>query len=55
MVASDLVNLSGLLDDVKCFTLVRQHRWPAGVRCLGCDSAAIIRDGQHEFLLLMHK
>jgi hypothetical protein len=28
MAAPDLVNLSGLLDDAKCFALVRQHRWP---------------------------
>jgi len=26
MAASDLVNLSALLDDAKCFALVRQHR-----------------------------
>src|SRR3954449_12929409 len=45
MAASDLVNLSGLLDDVKCFALVRQHRWPEGVRCPGCDSSMVIRDG----------
>jgi len=46
MAASDLVNLSGLLDDAKCFVLVRQHRWPAGVRCPNCDSSAVTRDGQ---------
>src|SRR3954447_11202254 len=45
MAASDLVNLSGLLDDAKCFALVRQHRWPDGVRCPGCDSLMVIRDG----------
>src|SRR4051794_22977421 len=45
MAASDLVNLSGLLDDAKCFALVRQHRWPEGVRCPGCDSFMVIRDG----------
>src|SRR5215213_4283155 len=45
MPASDLVNLSGLLDDAKCFALVRQLRWPEGVRCPGCDSEAVIRDG----------
>ena len=33
MAASDLLNLSGLLDDAKCFALVRQHRWPEGIRC----------------------
>ena len=45
MAASDLVNLSALLDDAKCFALVRQHRWPDGVRCPGCGSGAVIRDG----------
>jgi transposase-like protein len=45
MPASDLVNLSGLLDDAKCFALVRQHRWPEGVRCPGCGRDGVIRDG----------
>jgi len=45
MPASDLVNLSGLMDDAKCFALVRQHRWPEGVRCPGCDSSSVVRDG----------
>jgi len=45
MAASDLINLSGLIDDAKCFALVRQHRWPEGARCPACDSGAIIRDG----------
>ena len=45
MAASDLDNLSALLDDAKCFAFVRQHRWPEGVRCPGCGSGAVIRDG----------
>src|SRR5919205_3059172 len=45
MPASDLVNLWGLLDDAKCFALVRQHRWPEGVRCPGCGRDTVIRDG----------
>ena len=45
MPASDLVNLSGLLDDAKCFALVRQLRWPERVRCPGCGSDTVIRDG----------
>ena len=45
MPASDLVNLSGLLGDAKCFALVRQLRWPEGMRCLGCRRDAVIRDG----------
>ena len=45
MAAADLINLCGLLDDAKCFAVVRQQRWPEGVRCSGCDSDAVIRDG----------
>ncbi len=45
MIAPSLVNLSGLLDDVKCFAFVRQHRWPEGVRCPECNGEAVIGDG----------
>src|SRR3954468_23597801 len=45
MAASNLVNLSGLLDDAKCFALVREHRWPDGVCCPRCDSFTVIRNG----------
>jgi len=45
MATPDLVNLSGLLDDAKCFAFVRQRRWPEGVRCPSCDTEAVIRDG----------
>ena len=45
MAAPDLVNLSGLMDDAKCFAFVRQQRWPEGVRCPGCGNSAVIRDG----------
>jgi transposase-like protein len=45
MAASDLVNLASLIDDAKCFALVRQHRWPEGVRCPACGSAAVVRHG----------
>ncbi len=48
MAASDLINLSGLIDDAKCFALVRQHRWPEGARCPVCGSAAVIRDGHDD-------
>ncbi len=48
MVASDLINLSGLIDDDKCFALVRQHRWPEGACCPVCGSGAVIRDGHDD-------
>jgi transposase-like protein len=43
-----LVNLSSLIDDAKCYELVRQHRWPDGVRCPHCDSAAAARHGRDD-------
>ncbi len=45
MAESDSVNLSGLMDDAKCFELVRQHRWPEDVSCPGCGNPLVIRDG----------
>ena len=48
MATVDPVNLASLLDDAKCFALVRQHRWPGGVRCPRCDSAEIARDGRDD-------
>ena len=45
MAASDLINFSALPGDAKCFALVRQHRWPEGVRCPICGGSAVIRDG----------
>ncbi len=43
-----LVNLSSLIDDAKCFELVRQHRWPEGVRCPACDDTAVARHGRDD-------
>ena len=48
MAVPDLDNLSALLDDAKCFALVRRHRWPDGIRCPACDSSKVIRDGHDE-------
>jgi transposase-like protein len=43
-----LVNLPSLIDDARCFELVRQHRWPEGVRCPSCGSGKIARDGRDD-------
>jgi transposase-like protein len=48
MSSPTLVNLSSLIDDAKCYELVRQHRWPDGVRCPRCASAGVARDGRDE-------
>jgi transposase-like protein len=43
-----LVNLPSLIDDARCFELVRQHRWPEGVRCPHCEAANVARDGRDD-------
>jgi hypothetical protein len=50
MAAPDLVNLSALIDDAKCFALVRQHRWPEGVRCPACSSRCKTCAGRFDVL-----
>ncbi|MEI2771447.1 MAG: transposase [Candidatus Competibacter sp.] len=36
-----MIDLQNLLDDAKCYEMVRQLRWPTGVRCPHCESAEI--------------
>src|SRR5437764_3259629 len=48
MSSTSLVSLSSLIDDAKCYALVRQQRWPEGVRCPGCGGAAVIRHGRDD-------
>jgi transposase-like protein len=48
MASTPLVNLSSLIDDAKCYALVRQHRWPDGVGCPQCDSADVTRNGRDD-------
>ena len=43
-----LVNLPSLIDDAKCFELVRQHRRPGGARCPSCGSASVARHGRDD-------
>jgi len=48
MLPAALVNLSALIDDEKCYELIRQHRWPEGVRCPACCGSAVIRHGRDD-------
>jgi len=41
----ELINLAALIDDAKCYELIRQHRWPDSVCCPGCASRSVMRDG----------
>ena len=48
MSSTSLVNLSSLIDDAKCYALVRQQRWPEGVRCPACGGATVVRHGRDD-------
>jgi transposase-like protein len=48
MSSPTLVNLSSLIDDAKCYELVRRHRWPEGIRCPRCGDAKVARDGRDD-------
>jgi transposase-like protein len=37
-----------LIDDAKCFAMVRKLRWPEGVCCPHCESARVTRRGLNE-------
>jgi transposase-like protein len=43
-----MVNIQALIDDAKCFQTVRVMRWPDGVRCPGCGSAEVAKDGHDD-------
>jgi len=43
-----LVNLQMLIDDVKCFEVLRQLRWPEGVTCPSCKSNQVVKRGFDE-------
>jgi transposase-like protein len=48
MASLQVINLTSLIDDAKCYELIRHYRWPEGVRCTACSSAAVIRHGHDE-------
>lgn len=48
MSSAQVINLSSLIDDAKCYELIRQYRWPGGVRCTSCSSSSVIRHGHDD-------
>ena len=43
-----MVNIEQLIDDAKCYDVVRDLRWSDGVRCPECNSADIKKRGWHD-------
>jgi hypothetical protein len=40
----DLIKLTNLLDEAKCYEVIRQLRWPDGVVCLHCRGTGVVRN-----------
>ena len=43
-----LIKLTNLLDEAKCYEVIRQLRWPDGIVCLHCSGTAVVRNGHDE-------
>jgi transposase-like protein len=43
-----VVNIQALIDDAGCLETVRTMRRPDGVRCPGCGSAEVVKDGRDD-------
>lgn len=39
------INIGGLIDQVKCYSKVRELRWPKGTICIRCSSARVVNNG----------
>lgn len=45
----NIINIQNLIDDAKCYDIVRKLRWPGGiVKCPFCDSTHIIHHGHDD-------
>ena len=42
-----LIHIQNLIDDAKCYAVVREVHWPDGVRCPACGAAQVTKRGLH--------
>ena len=43
-----MLTLSNLIDEKKCYELVRKMRWSEGVRCVDCGAKNVSKRGKHQ-------
>jgi transposase-like protein len=43
-----MINIQNLIDDAKCYEIVREIRWSDGLKCPHCGSAMITKRGHDE-------
>jgi transposase-like protein len=39
------LNIHGLIDNAKCYQMVRHLRWPEGVECPHCHATRVVKNG----------
>jgi len=42
------LNINGLIDNAKCYQMVRRLRWPEGVECPHCHATHVVKNGHDE-------
>jgi transposase-like protein len=42
------VNIQGLIDNAKCYRMVRELRWPEKVECPHCHATEVVKNGHDE-------
>lgn len=42
------INLLNLMDEAKCYELLREIRWSEGLKCTSCSSDKIVKNGHDE-------
>jgi len=42
-----MINIQYLIDDAKCFEVIRELRWPDGIECPRCGTSRITKRGFH--------
>jgi transposase-like protein len=40
-----MINIQHLIDDAKCFEIIRELRWPKGIKCPKCEASTISKRG----------
>jgi DNA-directed RNA polymerase subunit RPC12/RpoP len=45
---SSFLNIRRIIDEAECYQVIRDIRWPDGIRCPHCDSQKLIKHGKDD-------
>lgn len=52
---SSFLNIRRIIDEAECYQVIRDIRWPDGIRCPHCDSQKLIKHGKDDTQLSRQK